>query len=335
MKLVFMLSVIFFFKRKFRTSELSSSFGTICVIFVGYLQIFKGSKVWKAIVDHAHTCIIDDKKIYLYSSPSKFNFVVAFDVVGQLMGIVRNSNYVHLDNLSEVEQASARESLLLAFENRKDITFVDDETSLVHQFPYESHDICVATDSVRNDAYATIEPDTSSPTIGPFMCPSSNFSYIGSEKMQQIRDPSLPVPDQGPNSSPIALGSNQAFCAITYQGPIRSPNDLGFYPSCHPSLTVPDQGPVYSPTHQALSDMLTNPNYLFEHLVDRESVVSLFFHHDTNHSETCVESCSVQQSNAGSIRFFAVVGLTMWVSRVRKRVMDLCDFNVQKRQRIG
>ncbi|XP_073159050.1 calmodulin-binding protein 60 C-like isoform X2 [Henckelia pumila] len=411
-------------------------------------KIFKGSKVWKAIVDHALTCVIDDKKIYLYSSPSKFNFVVAFDAVGQLMGIICNSHFVHLGNLSEVEQASARELLLLAFANREDITSVDDETSLVHQFPCESHDVGVSTDSVPNDEYA----DTSSPAIGPCICPSNNFSLIGSERMQQICDPSLPVrdqgpssstsalgsnqalrdpslavPDQGPSLSPIPLGSNEVSCdpslIVPYQGPssslvplgsnqrlcdpslivpdlgpIYSPIDLGFYPAlscpsltlldqglmndpgsypalcdpfftvrdqgpspslfaigskhalCDASLSFPDQGPSSSvialgscpascdPSltvpEQTSSDGLTDLNNLFERFGGNE-LISLFYHHNNNHSETCTESLSVQQSNAGSIRFFAAVGLTMWVSRVRKRVMGFCDFDVQKRQRIG
>ncbi|XP_073318189.1 uncharacterized protein [Primulina huaijiensis] len=318
----------------------------LCRLGARFVDNSNGSKVKEAWTE---SFMVEDRRGKLYGKhypPSLLDDVWRLENIGRDGGpckdlykeniiTVQDFRFLLSIDPQRLRRASARELLFLAFENRKDITFVDDETSLVHQFPYESHDICIATDSVRNDAYATIEPDTSSPTIGPFMCPSSNFSLIRSERIQQIRDPSLPVPDQGPSSSPIALGSNQPFCGVTYQGPIRSPNDLGFYPSCYPSLTVADQGPVYSPTHQALSDLLTNPNYLFEHLVDRESVVSLLFHHNNNHSETCVESCSVQQSNAGSIRFFAAVGLTMWVSRVRKRVMDFCDFNVQKRQRIG
>lgn len=58
---------------------------------MGCLQIFAGSKAWKVTVDHAQTCIIDDKKIYLYGASSNFNFVVAFDAVAQLRGIVRDT----------------------------------------------------------------------------------------------------------------------------------------------------------------------------------------------------------------------------------------------------
>ncbi|XP_073035095.1 uncharacterized protein [Primulina eburnea] len=486
-------------------------------------RVFGCSKEWKATVEHARTCNIDDKKISLYRSPTKFNYIVAFDVVPQLLGIVRDSHYVRLDNLCEVEQANARELFLLALENRKDITSVDDETSLLQQFPYESCDICVATDSVRNDEYAPIEPDT-----GPSMCPSNKVSLIVSERMQQICDPSLPVPDQGPSSStsalgynqalgdpsltvphqgpsslPFALGFNQALCdpslavpdqgpsssliplgsnqalcdpslIVPYQGtsssliplgsnqrfcdpslivpyngpsyslippgscqalcdpsviapdqPIYSPIDLGLYQAlyhstltlpdqgpiyplndlgsnqalCDPSFTVPDQGPIYSlialgsyqascnpystvwdqgqssslfalgskhalhdaslslhdqgpsssvialgsyqassdPSltvpEQASSDRLTDLNDLFEHSDDNE-LISLFYHHNNKNSKTHTKSHSVQRCNAGSIRFFAAVGLTMWVSRVRKRVMGSCDFDVQKRQRI-
>ncbi|KZV39685.1 hypothetical protein F511_22710 [Dorcoceras hygrometricum] len=253
-------------------------------------SLFRGPTEWKAAVVHARTCNIDDKKIYLYTSP-QFNFYVAFDAVARLMGIVRDSHYVQLDNLSEVERASAGELLLLAFKNRKDITSIDDETSLVREFPCESHDIGADTDSVPNDEYAPIEPDTSSPTISPSMCPSNNFSLAGSERMPQICDPSLPVPDQAPSSSATALSSNQGLYDPSFivpsQGPSSLPIALGSsHTLCDPSLAVPyqgrssslislgsnqalcdtslilcDQGPIYSPIDMGLYQALGCPSF--------------------------------------------------------------------------
>lgn len=184
--------------------------------------------------------------------------------------------------------------LLLAFENREDITSIDDETSLVQQFPYESNDICVATNTERNDENIPVELHTSSQAACPSSCHLNKFGLPGSESMEHICDPSSTVPDQGLSSSPIALDSDQVS-----------------------------------------SDLLTELNNLFEHFGDNEGLMSLLLRHNNNHSETCNESCSGQQSNAGSIRFFAVVAFMLWVSRVRKRVMSFGDIQVQKRQRIG
>ncbi|KAK6123411.1 hypothetical protein DH2020_042834 [Rehmannia glutinosa] len=60
------------------------------------------AKMWEVTVEHARTCVLD-KKLYLYGA-SQSNGVV-FNVVGQVMGIFSNGQYVPSDKLSETEKA--------------------------------------------------------------------------------------------------------------------------------------------------------------------------------------------------------------------------------------
>lgn len=60
------------------------------------------AKMWEVVVEHARTCVID-QKLQFYGT-SQDNGVV-FDMVGQLTGIISNGQYLRADELSEAEKA--------------------------------------------------------------------------------------------------------------------------------------------------------------------------------------------------------------------------------------
>ncbi|KAG6401688.1 hypothetical protein SASPL_138552 [Salvia splendens] len=60
------------------------------------------AKMWEVVVEHARACVID-QKLQFYGT-SQDNGVV-FDMVGQLMGIISNGQYLRADKLSEAEKA--------------------------------------------------------------------------------------------------------------------------------------------------------------------------------------------------------------------------------------
>ncbi|CAA0820890.1 Calmodulin-binding protein 60 A [Striga hermonthica] len=90
---------------------------------------------WNATVDHARTCVVEDKKIYLYYPSSGSKMGVAFDVVGGLKGLIHDSSYVPVESLSADEKDRAHDLLLSAFENRKNAAHFTDENTLQRQFP--------------------------------------------------------------------------------------------------------------------------------------------------------------------------------------------------------
>ncbi|KAL8457690.1 hypothetical protein ACS0TY_035530 [Phlomoides rotata] len=62
------------------------------------------AKMWEITVEHARTCVLDKKSYFYGSYPTNG---VVFNVVGQLLGVFSNGQYVDADKLSEVEKASS------------------------------------------------------------------------------------------------------------------------------------------------------------------------------------------------------------------------------------
>ncbi|PIN26419.1 hypothetical protein CDL12_00834 [Handroanthus impetiginosus] len=85
------------------------------------------AKMWEVMVEHARTCVLD-QKLYSYSAPEK-NAVI-FNVVGQVVGILSNGQYVLADKLSEEEKVDARQLVTSAFADSDKIITLDDESSL-------------------------------------------------------------------------------------------------------------------------------------------------------------------------------------------------------------
>lgn len=81
---------------------------TIFLRFVcGQMQILgtgMSTKMWEVTVEHAQTCTLD-KRIYLYCSPgSQQRTGVVFNVVGQVMYLLLECEYVPLSKLSETQK---------------------------------------------------------------------------------------------------------------------------------------------------------------------------------------------------------------------------------------
>ena len=63
------------------------------------------AKMWEVTVEHAQTCVLE-KRMFLYSPPSsQQKYGVVFNVVGQVMGLLLECQYVPIDELSETEKA--------------------------------------------------------------------------------------------------------------------------------------------------------------------------------------------------------------------------------------
>lgn len=59
------------------------------------------AKMWEVTVEHARTCVLD-QKLYFYGTPQKNG--VVFNVVGQVMGSISNGQYVGAGELSESQK---------------------------------------------------------------------------------------------------------------------------------------------------------------------------------------------------------------------------------------
>ncbi|KAK4409430.1 Calmodulin-binding protein 60 A [Sesamum angolense] len=138
------------------------------------------AKMWKVTVEHARTCVLD-KKLHLYNTTTQKNAVV-FYVVGQLMGISSNGNYIPADKLSEAEKAGcvylfaflilllllslvaeAHRMVISAFSDRDKIISIDDESSL--NMPTSSS-LSIFQSSSNLPSEASCHQSLNSPKIG-------------------------------------------------------------------------------------------------------------------------------------------------------------------------
>lgn len=63
------------------------------------------AKMWDVTVEHALTCVID-KRVYLYYSPGTQHIkCVAFNIAGEILGLLTENQYVRADKLEEDEKA--------------------------------------------------------------------------------------------------------------------------------------------------------------------------------------------------------------------------------------
>ncbi|PSS07816.1 Calmodulin-binding protein 60 A like [Actinidia chinensis var. chinensis] len=96
-------------------------------------EILGGSmhdKIWDVIVDHARTCEIDNRAYFYYPPISQQVTSVVFNVVGQLMGLRLEQQFVSVDKLSETQKADAHKLVVSAFQHLGEVVLVDDEASL-------------------------------------------------------------------------------------------------------------------------------------------------------------------------------------------------------------
>lgn len=97
-----------------------------------------GAKTWEVITDHARTCMIDDV-VHLYYYPnSQQKMGVVFNVVGHAKGLVKESQYVLIDNLSEKEKGNAQKWVIRAFGHWNEVISFDDENCFMKSFSHFS-----------------------------------------------------------------------------------------------------------------------------------------------------------------------------------------------------
>ncbi|KAL8457699.1 hypothetical protein ACS0TY_035533 [Phlomoides rotata] len=301
-------------------------------------ELVGASAKWKATVDHARTCPKDDK-VYLYYTSTESKMGVIFDAVGGLKGIINDSHYVPINDLSADEKGSARELLLSAFKNREARTSFDDEASLLKQFPYISSDINSPTNSSIQeglngnylsvseyiDEHYPVEPGISSQSNGAYIttldCPNNldHFGFLASTDTGQICSPVMDVPMQFP-SCPFPDPGTSSQSTISALGNPNNMFHLG-------SLESPTMGQLHE-----LHSSVQIPSY-FESLTDNWSLMSLI-NSGSNNQILRAEPPSRQQSNARAYRLvFPMARAKLWVIRAKKRVMTLGGNHAHKKQK--
>lgn len=178
------------------------------------------TKMWEVTVEHARTCLLD-KKVYLYyTSVSGPKTGVVFNIVGQVMGLFPDCQFVSSDKLSETQKDDARNLVICAFRHWEEVVSFEDESSLMDwvmqistvQFPSNSpmvgnsdtSDDVLASQKVSRSEYQPLSAST--PDIMPSFCSIAGFSSLddyvlhGIDNMDVAFDQPLNFPGQDTNS---------------------------------------------------------------------------------------------------------------------------------------
>ncbi|XP_059303550.1 calmodulin-binding protein 60 A-like [Lycium ferocissimum] len=178
------------------------------------------TKMWEVTVEHARTCLLDKKMYLYYPSVSVPKTGVAFNIVGQVMGLLPDCQLVPADNLSETQKDDARNLVICAFRHWEEVVSFEDESSLMDwvmqistvQFSSNSpmvgtsdgSDNVLASQKVNRSEYQQLSAST--PDIMPSFCSIAGFSTLddyvlhGIDNMDVTFDQPLNFPGQDTNS---------------------------------------------------------------------------------------------------------------------------------------
>ncbi|KAF5730098.1 hypothetical protein HS088_TW20G00468 [Tripterygium wilfordii] len=190
------------------------------------------AKMWEVTVEHARTCVLD-KKMYMYSPPlSPQKTGVVFNIVGQVLGLLSEFQYIPTEQLSETEMVDAHNLVIAAFEHWGGVASFDDESALTGGISQLSN-VLLSSGSPTTENYNTstiwashkmggfdyAQPDPSSPDIMPSAYTVGNASGLDDYTLHRIQnidlkyDETLSFAGQLPNSLICDIESlNQAFC---------------------------------------------------------------------------------------------------------------------------
>ncbi|XP_028781738.1 calmodulin-binding protein 60 A [Neltuma alba] len=104
------------------------------------------TKMWEATVEHARTCVLDTRRFLYFPSHSEPKTGAVFNAVGQVTGLLSESQYVPVDKLSETEKADAQSSVSSAIQQKEEFDSFNDEASLMEG--------CTSLDNVPSSSYS-------------------------------------------------------------------------------------------------------------------------------------------------------------------------------------
>ncbi|KGN63613.2 calmodulin-binding protein 60 A isoform X1 [Cucumis sativus] len=147
------------------------------------------TKMWEAIIEHAQTCVLD-KKIYVYKPHDlEQKSGVVFDVVGRVMGLLSDYQYVPIDKLSESEKVDAHNLVVSAYKHWDEVDSIDDETLLVGGSSHPLSFVYTPSSPMEDHSYGS--KYLSSPKFSGFDFPPSNaYSSDIISSMGSIGNPS-------------------------------------------------------------------------------------------------------------------------------------------------
>ncbi|KAL8140747.1 hypothetical protein V2J09_006768 [Rumex salicifolius] len=183
------------------------------------------AKMWEVTVEHALTCVID-KKVYLYYSPGTQPIkCVVFNIVGQILGLLTESQYLEAQKLA-----------ISAFQNWGGVTSFEDESSLLAASTTTSIKEYQRTETsshnINNDCTnpsPSSSPDAAISPLYSMECLSSSDNYgLNSMDLDLGYDDPLSYPSRVMTDSLMCDTDSivQAFCDNDQFGLLDMPSQI-------------------------------------------------------------------------------------------------------------
>ncbi|KAL8123477.1 calmodulin-binding protein 60 A-like [Apium graveolens] len=271
------------------------------------------TKVWEATLEHAKTCVVDER-VYGYFPRAHEKNGVVFNVVGQVTGLLRDGQYVLVNKLSELEKADARSLVILAFNKWEEVVALDESSLLSNDYHPLNSSMAGSSSGINilsSSNFVSFEPQLDASTsdiVTSFYSMRSdnnmdNFGFQDSESIEVNFDHSLSVPDLVANSFTCDSGSiTQSLCADNHHQPFDT---LGSFQN--PSL----------PVHGADADLY--------------SLVSEFMHSHSGATEGITKAQRRWRMLFSVLRWFSVRRIVARKSMQQRQAFrsSIADRNVQ------
>lgn len=82
------------------------------------------NKMWEGTVEHANTCMLDNK-LYVYYADAQHNIGVVFNAICKLLGFLADGQYTLVDELSEVQKVVVAKMVKHAYEHLDELVEYD------------------------------------------------------------------------------------------------------------------------------------------------------------------------------------------------------------------
>lgn len=103
------------------------------------------AKMWEVTVEHARTCVLDKRRFLYFPPHSQQKAGVVFNVVGQIMGLRSDCQFVPVDRLSEAEKNEAQTMVTSAFQHQEDVVECEEEALFKDSSPYLTNMNCTSS----------------------------------------------------------------------------------------------------------------------------------------------------------------------------------------------
>ncbi|CAA6670055.1 unnamed protein product [Spirodela intermedia] len=142
------------------------------------------AKMWEVTVEHARTCVLGSQ-VYTYYPGRQQKTGVAFNIVGEVVGVVSDGQYVPAGELSEAQKADSHKLVKAAYEHWEEVSLCDGGAAtggsshassvsytaggqpLVESFYHEFSGSC------RTDGFGFAHPTISSPEMISSVLPTA------------------------------------------------------------------------------------------------------------------------------------------------------------------